>query len=87
MSAARLTQVSEKRDRIMKKVLISVIWGVMLYVLAAGMSGCAQPGETTAEGHRRHQRVVSIEAKDMARDTDRLLLTDEPSKLSDRRAP
>jgi hypothetical protein len=49
--------------------------------------GCAQPGETTAEGHRRHLRKLRIDNQQMMEDIDTVMLTDQPSKLSDKRLP
>jgi hypothetical protein len=79
--------VSQKKDMMMKKTLVSVIVGIMLYVLAVGLSGCTQPGETAAEGHRRHLRNLSLNQQELVRDTDNVLLSDEPSKLTDKRMP
>ena len=45
----------------------------------------AQPGETEAEGHRRHQRNLAINRQEMMADIDAFLLLDKPSKLSERR--
>ncbi len=51
--------------------------------------GCSisQPGETAAEGHRRHQRVVRINQQEMMADIDTVLMLDEPSRLTDKRIP
>jgi len=51
--------------------------------------GCSisQPGETAAEGHRRHQRVVRINQQELMADIDTVLMLDEPSKLTDKRIP
>ncbi|MFQ6036546.1 MAG: hypothetical protein ACE5NM_11975 [Sedimentisphaerales bacterium] len=46
-----------------------------------------QLGETTAEGHRRHKRVLRINKQEMMADIDRIFLLDEPSKLTDKRIP
>ncbi len=53
-----------------------------LLLLAAG---CSQPGETAAEGHRRHLRNLSIDRQEIMQDVDKTLLTDQPSKLTERR--
>ena len=47
----------------------------------------AQPGETEAEGRRRHLRNERINQRTMMRDLDRIMLTDKPSKLTDKRIP
>ncbi len=76
----------------MKSVSVSackVILLVALLVLVFMPFGCSfsQPGETTAEGHRRHQRVVRINQQELMADIDKALLLDEPSKLTDKRIP
>lgn len=48
---------------------------------------CDQTGETTAEGRRRHERVLRINQQEMMTDIDRALLLDRPSKLTDLRMP
>ena len=47
----------------------------------------AQPGETEAEGHRRHLRNLSVNQQEMMADIDKVLLFDKPSKLTDKRIP
>jgi len=72
------------------KRAVKFILGVLLISLVLGMSGCgwgAQPGETLAEGHRRHIRKYRLESQSLARDLDLIFLTDGPSKLSERRIP
>jgi len=51
--------------------------------------GCSsqQPGETLAEGQRRHKRNLRINQQEMMADIDRVLLLDRPSRLSDKRIP
>jgi len=65
-----------------------MILGIILSAIALWLGGCgyfAQPGETTAEGHRRHLRNLSINQQNMIRDIDKVMLSDEPSKLTRRR--
>ena len=75
----------------MKSVSVSVckvILVVALLVLVFMPFGCSsfsQPGETAAEGHRRHHRVARINQQEMIADIDKVLLLDKPSKLTDRR--
>jgi len=71
----------------MKKAVVSVIAGIILCVFAVVIHGCAQPGETTAEGQRRHLRNLSLNQQELVRDADKALMTDEPSKLTDKRMP
>ena len=74
----------------MKSVSVSVckvILVVALLALVFMTFGCSisQPGETAAEGHRRHQRVVRINQQELMADIDKALLIDKPSKLTDKR--
>ena len=76
----------------MKSVSISVfkvVLAVILLVLVFIPFGCSssQPGETAAEGHRRHQRMARINQQEMMTDIDAVLLLDEPSRLTDKRIP
>jgi len=66
-----------------------VILVVALLVLVFMPFGCSfsQPGETVAEGHRRHLRVARINQQELMADIDKTLLIDQPSKLTDRRIP
>lgn len=47
----------------------------------------AQPGETEAEGRRRHMRNARINQQLLMRDIETVFLYDRPSRLSDRRIP
>ena len=76
----------------MKSVSVSVcrvILVVALLVLVFMPFGCSfsQPGETAAEGHRRHQRVARINQQELMADIDKTLLIDKPNKLTDKRIP
>ncbi len=74
------------KGKVMKNVSVLTILGVLFCALALWLGGCgSQPGETEAEGHRRHLRNLSINQQNLMRDVDRALLFDEPSKLSGRR--
>ena len=66
-----------------------VILAVILWALVFLPYGCAweQPGETVAEGRRRHQRTVRINQQEMMQDIDKTLLLDRPSKLTEKRIP
>jgi hypothetical protein len=63
--------------------LLVLFFGVVL------LGGCswAHPGETAAEVHRRHVRTVRINNEQLLADIDKVLLIDEPSKLSEYRLP
>ncbi|MHC4571839.1 MAG: hypothetical protein ACYS0C_07170 [Planctomycetota bacterium] len=73
----------------MKNVSVLTILCVLLCALALWLGGCNelfhQPGETTAEGHRRHLRNLSVNQQNLIRDIDSFMLFDEPSRLTDRR--
>jgi len=56
-------------------------------ILLLGGCCCDQPGETTAEGRRRHERALCINQQEMMADIDRTLLLDRPSRLTDLRMP
>ena len=77
----------------MKSVTVSVCHIVLIVALLVtilmplGCSSFSQPGETSAEGHRRHQRIARINQQGMMADIDAVLMLDEPSKLSDKRIP
>ena len=72
----------------MKKAFVLTTLSVVLVLLVFLVCGCgdiAQPGETAAEGHRRHLRNISLNQKNLNRDIDKAFLADEPSKLSDKK--
>ena len=76
----------------MKSVCVSlckVILSVILLVLVFASFGCSsvQPGETAAEGSRRHRRITRINQQGMMADIDMVLMLDRPSKLTDKRIP
>ena len=66
-----------------------LILAVVLWVLVFLPYGCSttQPGETAAEGRRRHDRVARINQQEMMQDIDRTLMLDRPSRLTDKRIP
>ena len=57
----------------------------VITMLVCFLAGCSQPGETVAEGRRRHIRNQRINQQEMMSDIDTALLLDEPSRLSDKR--
>jgi len=76
-----------KREKIMKSTLVLTILGVVLVASIFTCCGCAQLGETEAEGHRRHLRNLRINQQQLMADVDKVLLLDKPSKLTDKRIP
>ena len=69
--------------------LCKVVLPVMMLVLVFLPFGCSssQPGETAAEGHRRHKRMARINQQEMMADIDAVFMLDEPSRLTDKRIP
>ena len=79
-----------KKDKMMRSVsLCRVVLAAILGALTLLPFGCAmdQLGESAAEGHRRHRRVLRINRQELMADIDRALLLDKPSKLTDKRIP
>ena len=70
-----------KADRFAKQL------GAYVWTLGSESEASAQPGETEAEGRRRHLRNKRINQQSLMRDLDRMMLTDQPSKLTDKRIP
>jgi len=68
-----------------------VFLGIVLCALVFWLSGCgevfAQPGETVAEGHRRHLRNLRLNQQELMEDIDMVMLFDKPSKLTEKRIP
>jgi hypothetical protein len=69
-----------------RSVALTVILGALVS-LACGCSSYEQPGETAAQGRRRHERVARINRQELMADIDKFLLLDRPSKLTDKRIP
>ena len=76
-----------KEGKTMKNTLVSMILGIILCMLVALTVGCSQPGETEAEGRRRHIRNARINQQSMTEDIDKAMLYDKPSRLTDKRIP
>ena len=58
-----------------------------LFLVPLGCRSYDQMGETTAEGHRRHQRILRLNRQGMMEDLDMFMLVDKPSRLTDKRIP
>ena len=67
------------------KIVAAILLTAILYV--AGCQSYAQPGETEAEGQRRHNRVQQLQRQQFMRDLDRAGLVDRPSRASTLRQP
>ena len=70
----------------LRKVIMTIVL-TALFLLQIGCSMFEQPGETAAEGKRRHLRNERIDQGGLMADIDKFFLTDKPSKLSDKRIP
>ena len=68
----------------MKKFSVLTILVLVLCCVSLWLGGCSttQPGETAAEGQRRHSRVFRVNQEMLMQDIDRAMQTDQPSKLS-----
>lgn len=85
LKSEKLTVIRQRRIALCLFTLTVILCGLIL--LLDGCRCCDQPGETTAEGRRRHERVLRINQQEMMTDIDRTLLLDRPSKLTDMRIP
>ncbi len=76
-----------QKEKTMKNVSVLAILGIFLCTLVFWLAGCsgyyAQPGETAAEGHRRHLRNLSVNHQLMMRDLDVFWLSDKPDQATD----
>ncbi len=70
----------------LRKVVMAIVL-TALFLLPFGCSSYEQPGETAAEGRRRHLRNERINNGGFWADVDTFWLIDKPSKLSDKRIP
>ena len=77
---------AQGKGRWVYKGILACFLCVLIFCLTA-CSSWEQPGETTAEGHRRHLRKLRIERQQIIQDVDRALMLDKPSELSYRRVP
>ncbi|MHC4567210.1 MAG: hypothetical protein ACYTE3_15815 [Planctomycetota bacterium] len=68
------------------KVVIAIVL-TALFLLPCGCSSYEQPGETAAEGRRRHLRNERLNQGELMADIDTFMLYDKPSKLTDKRIP
>jgi len=67
--------------------VIQVVILCALFLVPLGCRSYNQMGETTAEGHRRHKRVLRLNNNEMMADLDAFMLLDKPSKLTDKKIP
>ncbi len=71
----------------LRALTLALILGALVVLSCGCGSGWNYPGETAAEGSRRHKRVVRNNMEMMRADIDTLLLLDRPSMLTDKRLP
>ena len=76
----------------MKSVSVSVCKVILVVALLALVFmpfGCSstQPGETAAEGRRRHDRVARINQQELMADIDKTMMLDKPSSLTEKKIP
>ena len=86
-------KVISKRNKMVKSIsfsVVKVILTVIVFVFVLLPTGCSsyeQMGETAAEGRRRHIRNSRLNQQQLMADLDAFMLTDKPSKLTDKRIP
>lgn len=74
---------------IKSRTVCKVFLGVVLVIFVCWLSGCSwpQPGETVAEGRRRHIRNLEINNQELMHDIDYALFFEQPSRLTGFRMP
>jgi hypothetical protein len=86
-----LKKLSFERGTMMKSFsvweLIQIAISCVLFLVPLGCNSYDQMGETTAEGHRRHERTLRINNQELMEDIDTFMLYDRPSKLTEKRIP
>ena len=68
--------------------LTKFVLAFLLAFFAVALFGCTrfdQPGETLAEGRRRHIRTNRIRSQQLMQDLDAAWFLDKPSKLTDKK--
>jgi hypothetical protein len=71
----------------LRALVLALILGALVVLSCGCGSWWTYPGETAAEGNRRHKRVVKNNFEEMRADIDTVLLLDRPSMLTDKRLP
>ncbi len=75
----------------MRRYISSSLLIMLLLSMVMLSAGCRsffdQPGQTAAEVHRDHIRMLRVNQQELIRDVDRSLHLDQPSKLTDRTIP
>lgn len=68
-----------------RKVIL-VIFLSVIFLVPFGCS-MSQLGESSAEGSRRHKRILRLYQPEMVTDIDQVLFLDRPNRLTERRIP
>ncbi len=80
-----------KLSAIVFNAFVKLIVCLMLFWLSGCCScdwlTCQQPGETLAEGQRRHCRNLAVNQENLMGDIDRAFLADKPSQAAPLRIP
>ena len=73
----------------MKRTLIGFTLLLLLVSFALTLGGCAkeQMGETVAEGHRRHVRLMRLQKQQMVEDIDAFFMLERPTRTCERTIP
>jgi len=59
-----------------------VFFASLLIFLGGCQEMFAQPGETEAEGHRRHLRNLRVNQRELVEDLDKIFLFDQPMQTT-----
>ena len=65
------------------RILSGIILSAITVLFALSINGCAGQGQTAAELKRERTRTKIADSQAMRDDLDRVLLTDEPSNLTE----
>jgi len=77
-----------KKGNVMKVAFgFKIVVCMVLLSCIVLLAGCTQPGETAAEGRRRHLRNLRLNHKALIKDIDTAVQADEPSSLTELRVP
>ena len=68
-----------------RKVILVIFLGV-LFLMPFGCN-MSQLGESSAEGNRRHMRILRLYQPEIVTDIDQALFLDRPGRLTERRIP
>ena len=75
----------ESKLTCVRKVILVVFFSIV-FLMPLGCS-MEQLGETAAEGHRRHVRILRLYKPELVTDIDQMLFLDRPNRLTEKRIP